>query len=38
MLGGSRSEPTALSNNGQIVGWATTKTVAKHAVLWTKRG
>jgi probable HAF family extracellular repeat protein len=36
--GGAKSEAVAINNNGQIVGWATTKTGKTHAVLWTKTG
>jgi len=33
-LGGRESEATAITNRGQIIGWAETKTGARHAVLW----
>ena len=36
--GGKTSHATAISERGQIVGWATTKTGQRHAVLWTLRG
>ena len=36
-LGGRSSDANAINNQGQIVGWATTKNGQKHAVLWTLR-
>jgi probable HAF family extracellular repeat protein len=36
-LGGGLSDALAVNNNGQVVGWATTKSGQKHAVLWTLR-
>lgn len=34
-LGGTSSSASAISERGQIVGWATTKNGQTHAVLWT---
>jgi len=34
-LGGKASDALAINDQNQIVGWATTKTGARHAVLWT---
>jgi probable HAF family extracellular repeat protein len=36
-LGGEWSSTTAINNNGQIIGWATTKSGKTDAVLWTLR-
>ncbi|MGL6278952.1 MAG: hypothetical protein ACRC50_05280 [Gaiella sp.] len=36
--GGSCASADAISENGVIVGWATTNTGDHHAVLWTKTG
>ena len=36
-LGGTQSYAAALNDRGQIVGWATTKTGQRHAVLWSLR-
>jgi probable HAF family extracellular repeat protein len=36
-LGGKQSAAIAINNHGQIVGWSTTKSGQKHAVLWTLR-
>ena len=33
-LGGNSSAATAINNRGQIVGWSTTRSGAKHAFLW----
>jgi probable HAF family extracellular repeat protein len=36
-LHGASSEPTAINERGQVVGWSTTKTGKKHATLWLPR-
>jgi uncharacterized membrane protein len=35
--GGKESEPLAINDRGQILGWSETKSGVQHAVLWTLR-
>jgi len=35
-LGGAQTEPTAMNDRGEIVGWSHTSTGARHAFLWSE--
>jgi len=37
-LGGRESDVAAINDHGQIIGWAETKSGARHAVVWAKTG